>query len=48
MPRRPPQRLGRELTDTSGEIADLVKGSTHLVKYNLIEQWIKLGWAEVL
>jgi GINS complex subunit 4 len=32
----------------SGERAALAKGTTHLVKYRFVEQWIKLGWAEVL
>ncbi|OXG78873.1 hypothetical protein C349_04630 [Cryptococcus neoformans var. grubii Br795] len=32
----------------SGEEALLAKGTTHLVKYSLIERWIKLGWVEVL
>ncbi|KAI9637570.1 uncharacterized protein MKK02DRAFT_23629 [Dioszegia hungarica] len=37
-----------EITLPDGEPAALGKGSTHLLKYNLVEQWIKLGWAEVL
>ena len=36
------------LADISDERADLAKGSTHLVKYSLVERWIDLGWAEVL
>ena len=31
-----------------GERAALAKGTMHLVKYRLVERWIKLGWAEVL
>jgi len=32
----------------SGERAALAKGTTHLVKYRFVQQWISLGWAEVL
>jgi GINS complex subunit 4 len=32
----------------SGERAALAEGTTHLVKYSLVENWIELGWAEVL
>jgi GINS complex subunit 4 len=36
------------LTGRSGDVPFLAKGSTHLVKYSLVERWISLGWAEVL
>ncbi|KAL7422482.1 GINS complex subunit [Cryptotrichosporon argae] len=32
----------------SGDTALLERKTTHLVKYSLVERWIKLGWAEVL
>ena len=38
----------RKALTCSGEQADLAKGTTHLVKYALVERWISLGWAEVL
>lgn len=31
-----------------GEIAVLGEGTTHLVRYDYVERWIALGWAEVL
>lgn len=37
-----------EITLDGGERAALAKGTTHLVKYRLVDRWIKLGWAEVL
>jgi hypothetical protein len=36
------------LTEGRGERAELARGTTHLVRYHLVEQWVKLGWAEVL
>ncbi len=30
------------------ELAELTKGSTHLVRYKDVERWVQLGWAEVL
>lgn len=38
---------GQRLTP-SGEVAELNKGTTHLVRYDLVERWVQLGWAEVL
>ncbi|KAK4687011.1 GINS complex subunit 4, partial [Tremellales sp. Uapishka_1] len=32
----------------SGERAALAKGTTHLVKYKMVDRWIQLGWAEIL
>lgn len=40
-------RMGNGLNG-SDERAELSKGTTHLVKYSLVERWIDLGWAEVL
>ncbi|WVQ71977.1 hypothetical protein IAR50_001520 [Cryptococcus sp. DSM 104548] len=37
-----------EITLESGDQALLAKGTTHIVKYNLVERWISLGYAEVL
>ena len=37
-----------ELTGCRGEAAQLGKGTTHLVKYKMVERWINLGWAEIL
>ncbi|WWC71449.1 uncharacterized protein I206_105405 [Kwoniella pini CBS 10737] len=37
-----------EITLEGGERAALAKGTTHLVKYKLVDRWINLGWAEVL
>ncbi|WVR09486.1 hypothetical protein IAU60_006554 [Kwoniella sp. DSM 27419] len=37
-----------EITLEGGERAALAKGTTHLVKYRLVDRWINLGWAEVL
>ncbi|KAL1413039.1 GINS complex subunit [Vanrija albida] len=31
-----------------GDTAYLAEGTTHLVRYHLVERWIALGWAEVL
>ena len=40
--------FGADAPACRGEAAALAKGTTHLVKYNLVERWINLGWAEVL
>lgn len=37
-----------KLTGRRGEAAQLGKGTTHLVKYKMVERWINLGWAEIL
>jgi hypothetical protein len=37
-----------ESLTSSGERAELGRGTTHLVKYSLVERWVSLGWAEVL
>ncbi|KAK8854666.1 hypothetical protein IAR55_003405 [Kwoniella newhampshirensis] len=37
-----------EITLEGGERAALARGTTHLVKYRLVDRWISLGWAEVL
>ncbi|OCF57572.1 hypothetical protein L486_05031 [Kwoniella mangroviensis CBS 10435] len=37
-----------EITLEGGERAALARGTTHLVKYKLVDRWINLGWAEVL
>lgn len=37
-----------EITLEKGEVAILGKGTTHLVRYHLVERWIQLGFAEVL
>ncbi|GFZ50848.1 hypothetical protein JCM24511_08606 [Saitozyma sp. JCM 24511] len=37
-----------EITLEGGERAELARGTTHLVRYHLVEQWVKLSWAEVL
>ncbi|WVW85482.1 hypothetical protein I302_107520 [Kwoniella bestiolae CBS 10118] len=37
-----------EITLEGGERAALARGTTHLVKYRLVDRWINLGWAEVL
>ncbi|WVO14397.1 hypothetical protein L204_102030 [Cryptococcus depauperatus] len=37
-----------EIILESGDQATLAKGTTHLVRYSLIERWVNLGWVEVL
>ncbi|KLT41169.1 GINS complex, Sld5 component [Cutaneotrichosporon oleaginosum] len=37
-----------ELVLDGDEVAELTKGSSHLVRYDLVERWVQLGWAEVL
>ncbi|WVF67556.1 hypothetical protein IAT40_002313 [Kwoniella sp. CBS 6097] len=37
-----------EITLEGGERAALARGTTHLVKYRMVDRWIQLGWAEVL
>ncbi|BEJ14044.1 hypothetical protein CspHIS471_0312180 [Cutaneotrichosporon sp. HIS471] len=37
-----------EIALEGDEVAELTKGSTHLVRYDLVERWVQLGWAEVL
>ncbi|ORY35645.1 hypothetical protein BCR39DRAFT_511283 [Naematelia encephala] len=37
-----------EILLEGGESAALAKGTTHLVKYSLVERWVQLGWAEVI
>ncbi|TXT15946.1 hypothetical protein VHUM_00449 [Vanrija humicola] len=37
-----------EVTLEHGDTAYLAEGTTHLVRYHLVERWIALGWAEVL
>ncbi|WRT68534.1 uncharacterized protein IL334_005511 [Kwoniella shivajii] len=37
-----------EITLEGGERAALARGTTHLVKFKLVDRWISLGWAEVL
>ncbi|GMK53718.1 hypothetical protein CspeluHIS016_0103040 [Cutaneotrichosporon spelunceum] len=37
-----------EIALEGDEVAELAKGSTHLVRYDLVERWVQLGWAEVM